>query len=108
VIDDRAVVERSVFVGLSGRRERRSEYAAGDRARFFSGVPEYRAAATAAVGRDLFKKTSGFRVSAEYVRVGSRKAGSSDPLSPYGVLQSKACRASHRREPLRAMAHVTG
>jgi hypothetical protein len=88
VIDDRALVEGR-FLGLSVAAGASLEYAAGDRARFFSGVPEYRATATAAVGRDLFKKTSGFRVSAEYVRVGSRKAGSSDPLSPYGVLNLK-------------------
>jgi hypothetical protein len=88
VIDDRAVVEGR-FLGLSVAAGASLEYASGDRARFFSGVPEYRTTATAAAGRDLFRETSGFRVSAEYVRVGSRKAGSSDPLSPYGVLNLK-------------------
>jgi hypothetical protein len=88
ILDERALVEGRV-VGFSVGAGASLEYAAGDRVRFFAGVPEYRITASATVGRVLFKNSSGFRLSAEYVRVGSRRSGSSDPLSPYGVLNLK-------------------
>jgi hypothetical protein len=88
VIGERAVFG-SRWLGFDVAAAASLEYAAGDRARFFAGVPEYRATATAAVGRVLFKNTSGFRLSAEYVRVGSRRSGSAEALSPYGVLNLK-------------------
>ena len=88
VFDDRAEL-RGNLVGFAVALSGSFEYAPGDREQYFSGVPEYRATATAALGRDLFKDTSAFRLSAEYVRVGSRSSGSIDPLSPYGVLNLK-------------------
>jgi len=88
VIDDRADL-RGGLLGFSAGVGASFEYASGERERFFSGVPEYRATATADLGRDLFKGTSGFRLSAEYVRVGSRMSGSPEALPPYGVLNLK-------------------
>jgi hypothetical protein len=88
VLDDRADLRfrfLGVFFDLGGSLE----YTPSDRVRFFSGVPEYRATATAGLGRDLFKNTSEFRLSAEYLRLGARKSGSVDPLAPYGVLNVK-------------------
>lgn len=88
VLDDRADL-RYRFLGFLFDLGGSFEYTPSDRVRFFSGVPEYRATATAAAGRDLFKNTSGFRLSAEYLRLGARTAGSIDPLAPYGVLNVK-------------------
>jgi hypothetical protein len=88
LVDERADV-RHMFFGFLLDAGGSFSYASGERARFFSGVPEYRATVEAGVGRDLFKHTSAFRVSAEFLRVGARKAGSADPLPAFGVLNVK-------------------
>lgn len=89
VLEDRARF-RHTLLGTLVEIAGSIEYAPGDgRARFFSGVPEYRANACAAIGRDFFKKTSGVRVSAEYQHGGRRKAGSLDGLPAYDVVNLK-------------------
>jgi hypothetical protein len=88
VFAERAGFQRSV-VGVLFELGGSVEYTPSDRERFFSSVPEYRATACAAVGSDFFRKTSGFRLSAEYQHGGERKAGSANSLPAYDVVNVK-------------------
>lgn len=88
VVEDRARIRFSAL-GAVFEAAGSVAYARGGRERFFEGVPEYRATAFAAVGREVFKNTSGVRLSAEYQYGGRRKAGSVDALDAYGVFNLK-------------------
>jgi hypothetical protein len=89
VLEDRAHFRQPILWGAVFEVAGSIEYAPGDKSRFFEGVPEYRATAWAALGADLFRKTSAFRLSAEYLYGGERSAGSVDPLPPYDVVNLK-------------------
>jgi len=88
VFAERAGIQHS-FVGVLFELAGSVEYTPSERARFFSSVPGYRATACAAMGSDLFQKTSAFRFSAEYQHGGERSAGSDDPLAAYDVVNLK-------------------
>lgn len=88
VIEERAGLRfplRGTLVELEGA----AEYSPSGRTRFFSGVPEVRATARAAIGREFFKSTSALRLAAEFVHCGERTAGSIDALSAYDVVNVK-------------------
>ncbi len=88
VVEERLGIRESVLtmdVELSGG----IEYCPSVRERYFASVPGVRASAVASIGRDIFKNTSGFRLSAEYKYGGSRKAGSTHELPSYNVVNVK-------------------
>ncbi len=88
VLEERAGL-RCSLAGTLIELEGAAEYSPSDRMGFFSGVPEVRGTARAAVGHELFKNTSALRLAAEFVHCGERTSGSIDALPAYDVVNVK-------------------